>query len=197
MAVQYYAQHLEEYNAEYALQMKEFKEGNLLFEIMERKVWSVSASDTAGLRKYYNEHRSKYNWKKSADALMVNTSDSLTAVKTRKQISAKPSAWRKITEDAQGNIMADSGRVEWSQIPAVSTSIAPGLLTKVVVNEDRTASFTYVIKTYTQTSPRSFQDARGLVMNDYQLEIEEKWIAELKKKYPVKVDENVLQTIVK
>ena len=197
MAVQYYAQHLEDYNSEYALQMKEFKEGNLLFEIMERKVWSVSASDTAGLRKYYNQHKSKYTWKKSADALMVNTSDSLTAVKTRKQISTKPSAWRKITEDAQGNIMADSGRVEWTQIPAASATIAPGLLTKVVVNEDRTASFTYVIKTYTQSSPRSFEDARGLVMNDYQLEIEEKWMAELRKKYPVKINEEVLQTIVK
>ena len=164
---------------------------------MERKVWSVSASDTAGLRKYYNLHKSKYTWKKSADALMVNTSDSMTAVKTRKQISAKPSAWRKITEDAQGNIMADSGRVEWSQIPAASTSVAPGLLTKVVVNVDRTASFSYVFKTYTQSSPRSFEDARGLVMNDYQQEIEEKWIAELKKKYLVKVDEQVLQTIIK
>jgi peptidyl-prolyl cis-trans isomerase SurA len=32
-------------------------------------------------------------------------------------------------------------------------------------------------------------------MNDYQLELEEKWISELKKKYPVRVNQLVWQDI--
>jgi len=197
MAVQYYAQHLEDYNSEYALQMKEFKEGNLLFEIMERKVWSVSASDTAGLRKYYNQHKSSYVWQKSVDAIMFNTSDSMIAVKNRKQLAAKPGSWKKLAAASDGNMLADSGRIEFTQIPANPAAIKAGLITPVVVNDDRTASFTYVLRVYPQPSPRSFNDARGLVMNDYQQEIEEKWIAELKQKYPVNVRQEVLDSIIK
>ncbi len=193
--VEYYRKHLEEYSPEYSQQLKEFMEGNLLFEIMERKVWTVSSSDAVGLKKYYEQHKSAYTWKKSADAIIVNAADSATAVKTRKLIAAKPSSWKKIAAAAEGNVLADSGRIEWSQIPAVPAAIVPGMMTKVMVNEDNTASFTYVLKTYTQTSPRSFEDARGLVMNDYQKEIEEKWILALKQKYPVVVNEAVLRSI--
>ena len=42
---------------------------------------------------------------------------------------------------------------------------------------------------------RSFEEARGLVINDYQNFLEEKWIVQLKKKYPVKVNEKVFQSL--
>jgi hypothetical protein len=38
-------------------------------------------------------------------------------------------------------------------------------------------------------------DARGFVINDYQNYLEEKWIAELRKKYPVTVNEAVFKTL--
>jgi peptidyl-prolyl cis-trans isomerase SurA len=193
----YYQKHLETYSPEYRAQLKEFMEGNLLFEVMERKVWSKSAEDTAGLRNYYLQHKSRYTWEKSADAIVINTSDSLMAIKIRKQIAARPTAWKKITAATEGNLMADSGRIEWTQIPAKPAVIKAGLFTPVSVNEDRSASFTYVIKIYPYSTPRNFNDAKGLVMNDYQQEIEEKWIAELKTKYPVTVNEEVLHSILK
>ena len=83
-AVDYYRRHLDEYSPEFKMQLKEFMDGNMLFEVMERKVWSVSSSDTAGLRKYYNQHKSSYTWQKSADAIIFNAADSMTAVKNRK-----------------------------------------------------------------------------------------------------------------
>ena len=169
--VDYYRRHLDEYNPEYKVQLKEFMEGNMLFEVMERKVWSVSATDTAGLRKYYNQHKSSYVWQKSVDAIMFNTSDSMIAVRNRKQLAAKPGSWKKLAAASDGNMLADSGRIEFTQIPAKPTAIKAGLITPVVVNDDRTASFTYVLRVYPQPSPRSFHDARGLVMNDYQQEI--------------------------
>lgn len=50
---------------------------------------------------------------------------------------------------------------------------------------------------YTQESARSFNEAKGLVMNDYQTLLEEEWIKGLKKKYPVVIDQKVLATILK
>jgi peptidyl-prolyl cis-trans isomerase SurA len=45
--------------------------------------------------------------------------------------------------------------------------------------------------------PRNYSEAKGLVISDYQTELEKQWVAELKKKYPVKVDEKVFQQISK
>ena len=44
---------------------------------------------------------------------------------------------------------------------------------------------------------RSFEEAKGLVINDYQNILEEKWIADLKKKYPVKINDAVFAVVIK
>jgi len=96
-------------------------------------------------------------------------------------------------------VLADSGRYEWSQLPGVGKNgPKSGDITPVTVNSaDNTASFSYIMKVYPQAEQRSFNDAKGLVMNDYQTILEEEWIKELRKKYPVTVDQKVLNQIAK
>jgi peptidyl-prolyl cis-trans isomerase SurA len=53
----------------------------------------------------------------------------------------------------------------------------------------------YVFDLYPDVSPRNFDDARGLVINDYQQVLEQKWIAALKKKYPVKVNDAIAKSL--
>jgi peptidyl-prolyl cis-trans isomerase SurA len=69
--------------------------------------------------------------------------------------------------------------------------------TGATVNPDKTVQFAYILRTHSDPSPRTFDEARGLVINDFQNELENKWIAELKKKYPVKVDEGVFRSLMK
>ncbi len=196
---EYYGDHLEDYNPEFRAQFKEFKEGNLLFEIMEKMVWGKATSDSAGLKKYYAGHKAKYQWGKSADAVLINASDVAIADDAAKHLQQDLKSWKKISMESDGRILADSGRFEISQIPVSDpSSIKARMITPVQLNpQDSSASFVYVIKLYTQSSQRSFEDARGLVINDYQNELEEKWIAELKTKYPVRVNEKVLQSLLK
>ena len=59
------------------------------------------------------------------------------------------------------------------------------------------SSFIKILKLHNAGDQRTFEEAKGLVINDYQNILEEKWIAELKKKYPVKVDEKVFQSLLK
>ena len=74
-------------------------------------------------------------------------------------------------------------------------NFSAGMVTEPVVNADGTASFAKIIKVYPANMQRSFEEARGLVINDYQNFLEEKWVAQLKKKYPVKMNENVFKTL--
>ena len=62
--------------------------------------------------------------------------------------------------------------------------------------ENSTAvNFGYIIKLYPEGEPKSFEDARGQVISDYQSHLEEKWINELKKKYPVKINDEVVRSL--
>ncbi|MBL7745457.1 MAG: hypothetical protein JNN00_18450 [Chitinophagaceae bacterium] len=107
--------------------------------------------------------------------------------------------WKKATEPLVEKVVADSARYEWTQIPGLEkTTPRAGILTPSAVNPaDNTASFAYILKVYTGSSPRTFNEAKGLVMNDYQASLEEEWIKELKKKYPVVIDQKVLSKISK
>ena len=44
---------------------------------------------------------------------------------------------------------------------------------------------------------RSFTEAKGLVINDYQVLLEDQWTAALRKKYPVVVDKKLRSDISK
>ncbi len=45
--------------------------------------------------------------------------------------------------------------------------------------------------------PEAYKDARGFVINDYQVFLEDQWVTELKRQYPVKVDEAVFGALPK
>jgi peptidyl-prolyl cis-trans isomerase SurA len=99
--------------------------------------------------------------------------------------------WKGITEGYGQQVIADSNRFELPQIPVVErTAFAPGLFTAPVTNQqDGTVTFSYIINVMKEPAQRSFEDARGFVISDYQLVLEQNWLAMLKKKYPVKVNQ--------
>jgi peptidyl-prolyl cis-trans isomerase SurA len=93
--------------------------------------------------------------------------------------------------------MADSSRFEDGQLPVRQTvPMQKGFLSTPEKNETGDAyTLVYVFDIFSQPGQRSFEDARGMVINDYQQVLEEKWIKELKKKYPVKINEAVVKTL--
>jgi peptidyl-prolyl cis-trans isomerase SurA len=198
-AFDYYRQHLEEFNKEFKYQLNEFKEGNLLFEVMQRNIWDPASTDSAGLKNYYNAHKDKYWWEKSADAIIFTATNDKASEEFRKAIKENYKDWQKYINNSGGQLQGDSGRFELSQIPVVErTNFTQGLLTANVRNEtDNSVAFAYIVKLYPDREMRGFNDARGFVINDYQVFLEDKWIAELKKKYPVKINEAELKSLSK
>ena len=196
VAIENYRKRLQDFNPDFKYQMEEFKEGNMLFEIMERKVWNKASADSASLEKYYGEHKTKYRWNASADAVLFSCANAGVAKNAIEQIN-KGKSWNDLMKENSSQIQADSGRYELGQIPVTGkTNFIAGLVTTPVVNSgDGTAIFSLIIKTYPENQQRNFTDARGLVINDYQNFLEKKWIEELKKKYPVRVNEKVFQSI--
>ena len=195
--MEYYRNHLEEFNPQFVAQLNEFREGNLLFEIMQRNIWDAAAADSAALKKFYEENKNNYWWEPSADAIIVTVQNEEAAATIKAKLKADPAGWKALASQPDGSIQADSARFELNQIPVVDrTNFTEGLMTSNVKNQtDNTISFAYIIHLYNSRSQRTFDEARGFVINDYQEYLESKWIDELKKKYNLKVNEAVLKTL--
>lgn len=195
-ALDSYKKGLADFNPDFKHQLQEFKDGNMLFEVMERNVWNKASNDTAGLKKFYDKHKNKYIWGESADAILISCSNEKMANEIAEHIK-RGDNWKQVLEQHAGQVQTDSGRYELTQIPAKpNTKFIEGMVTEPLINEnDGTATLVKIIKIYPANLQRNFEEARGLVINDYQNVLEEKWIEQLKKKYPVKVNEKVFKSL--
>jgi peptidyl-prolyl cis-trans isomerase SurA len=189
-ALDHYQNHLEKYNEGFRYQLEEFRDGNLFFEIMQREVWGRAQGDSAALARYYAANRGNYRWKESADAVIFYASDASSGRAFAAALRKSPSSWRSLVESMSEKIAADSGRFELEALPGKPAAIAAGALTSLQENkEDGTASLALVLKRYPAGGLRSFAEARGKVIADYQEVLEKEWLQALRKKYSVRVNE--------
>jgi len=200
IAFEYYKQHLDRYNATFAAQVAEFRDGNLLFEVMQLKIWNKAAMDTLGLRNYFNLHKASYWWKPGADAIIFTAPDPSIARKMETALVNHIPNWRKIMDSLGGLVQADSGRFEYHQIPGNGVTVGGSPFTEYFQtvspgNKNKSVQFAYLIGDHPKPEPRTFEEARGLVINDYQDALENLWLGELKKKYPIAVNEPVFKTL--
>jgi len=153
----YYKEHLEDFSEDFKVQMIEFADGNLFFEIMQQEVWNKAQNDSAALQSLYERNKKNYTWKQSADAILFFCADQNTAGALYQKVKAKPANWRKDADLYAEKVIADSSRYEWNQIPNLNKMLPKaGMVTTPLVNtSDNTASFAYIISVSAQTTQRS------------------------------------------
>lgn len=196
--MQEYLRNLEVYNPAFSLQLKEFREGTLIFEAMQQQVWDKAANDEKGLENYYRQNAHRYTWKDSFRGVLFTCSDEATAQTIYQQLVQQPSNWSTIIARFRNTVIADTGRFEYDQLPFKldPNKIAATTLTRPLeIQESEQFGFIYCMEKLAANLPRTFQDARGYILNDYQNQVEENWIRELKKTYPVKVNKSVLNSL--
>ena len=179
--------------------IQEYHDGILLFNLTDEKVWSKAVKDTAGLEEYFNNNRDKYRWDKRVDATVYNIKDNTELAKIHDMIIyfdndgdlAKAFIEEKITSV---RIMPDKyekgddkyvDMVEWKV--GLSNSI-----------DSDVEELTVFVKIHEVLPPqqKELDEARGLVTADYQTYLEKEWINELKKKYPVHLNNDALDIII-
>lgn len=57
---------------DYRMLVKEYRDGILLFQLMDEKVWSKAIEDTVGLQKYFAENQAKYQWEPRVQATVIS-----------------------------------------------------------------------------------------------------------------------------
>ncbi|WP_315819598.1 hypothetical protein [Paraflavitalea speifideaquila] len=114
-ALDYYRENLETYNKDFAYQLNEFKEGNLLFEIMQRNIWDKAAIDSLGLIKHYETHKNNYWWEASAEAVILTAVTEAAAEEAKKKLQIDYKSWKKYSKTATVQFRPIPDALNWDR----------------------------------------------------------------------------------
>ena len=104
-------------NQEFADILQEYRDGLLLFELMEKEIWNKAQKDTTGLEEYYNKNVSKYVWKDRVDVVIASTSNKTMADKVQTMLNGGKSnedIESVLNTDKNQNVIFTSGLYEIS-----------------------------------------------------------------------------------
>lgn len=186
----YIAKKLSLFSPQYAAMVNDFRDGNLLFEIMDKKVWAKAAGDGEELKKFHASRKEKYQWRNSVFAYTFTFQQKEDAVAAQKKFNPNPSI-SSMLKTISENVLVDSGRYEADEIQGVGIeNVKAGFVSEIFTNiSDGSSSFHLLTKKFNDPGIKTFEEARGEVINDYQQLLEDNWIISLKKKYPVVINQ--------
>ena len=75
MLVEFEKENLEDKYFDYKMLVREYREGILLFDLMDKEVWNKAIVDTTGLVIFFNENRDRYRWSDRMQAMIFSASD--------------------------------------------------------------------------------------------------------------------------
>ncbi|MCB2220333.1 MAG: peptidyl-prolyl cis-trans isomerase [Bacteroidetes bacterium] len=188
---------LEDKYPEFKAIVKEYRDGILLFELTNEKIWSYAGKDTVGLQNYYNEHKKDFMWDTRLDASIVTVMDTAYLDKIRALAEAGKSDDEILTE-INGDSL-DVVRIEHKKFQKEENKIIDGIKWKKGITEnmkDKGRTLFVIVHEKVAPQPKTFDEARGLITAGYQEYLEKEWIEELRAKYPVVVHEEVLESII-
>ena len=188
--------HLEEKYADLRNLVREYHDGILLFDVSLREVWDKANKDTEGLATFFKANKKNYTWDEPRfKGYMIYAKDEVSA-KAAKQIvkTANPDSVmsyidQRINVDSVTYVRIEKGLWTKGKNGAVDkygfknkeADYTPAEEFPIVVPVGK------VIK-----APQEYTDVRGQVTTDYQDHLEKLWVATLREKYPVVVNEDVL-----
>ncbi|MQP24849.1 peptidylprolyl isomerase [Flavobacterium sp. LMO8] len=194
--INYYNENLENEFPEFRYVMDEYRDGLMLFDLMEKEIWNRAKSDTTGLMNFHKANIQNYQWKKRHNVDILSSTDKATIEKAQKFLKKGKSIEyikEKLNKNGKVNVMVKSGLYEedydiLAQYPNVGTGV-----TSVVVKDKY--YFVVNVKNTKEAEAKEFSDCKGKVISDYQQYLENNWVDELKKEFQISVNNDVFAKV--
>jgi len=195
---QYNNDNLENEFPEFSAVMDEYRDGLLLFDLMDKEIWQRSKTDTTGLKTFYDAHKDNYMWKTRVNAEVYSS--------TKLDVMKKVLAMIKKNQDAKTikdkfntsetlNVMMYEGIYEEG-----AETLPKGTKMEVGISDITNKGDYYFVTKVTKVIPagvKSIDECRGKLVNDYQQYLEQNWVNELRKEFAVKVNQDVFEKVKK
>ncbi|MCR9183358.1 MAG: peptidylprolyl isomerase [Flavobacteriaceae bacterium] len=191
---------LEEENQEFSNLLSEYKDGLLIYDLMQKNIWEPSKTDTIGMNTYFENNRESYIWNTRVKGLIASTSDKKIANQIKKMLNKNATV-----EDIKDtfnteeviNVILTEGTFEMENSILPSNFKTTKGVSKVydISTEKSTNSSQFIVVKVEDIIPQSYKEldeVRGRVMSDYQSHLEKEWMKELHEKYNVTINKSVL-----
>jgi peptidyl-prolyl cis-trans isomerase SurA len=179
-------------NTEYQMLLKEYRDGILLFSLMNEEVWQKGILDSLGQVSFYTKNIKNYQWKSRVNAFVVKVLDPAQLDWARSELKGKTLNEELVSKfeiDYKTNkplaYQTELGLVEYTTHPVLSKADlnlpyqeieSEGIINVVLLGEKFPAG------------PKEFEETRGLVIRDYQDFLDNSLLEKVKRKYPVVIN---------
>jgi len=200
-AYEYAQANLENKYPEFKSLMREYEEGILLFEATKINVWDKANTDTVGLYNFYEQNKSKYIFEQQATIgeYIVKTTDEKQIkkiMKCAKRHNAEKTM-KRFNKDGVEMVEYTESKVEPGSKELIGLEFKKKSISKPIIDTKNGLSLFKKVVKIEESRRKSLAEARGYVVADYQDQLEQKWVNQLKKQYPIKVSDSVYKSLIK
>ncbi len=194
----YYNDNLEREFPEFGIVMEEYRDGLLLFDLMEKEIWEKAKVDSIGLEQFYNKNIANYQWKERIDADIYSSTSENVIKKTRKYLKKGKDATyikEKLNTADKVDVIEKMGVFETDSDALPKQNKYKEGVSGIIKNGD----YYYVVKTnkVLPAGAKTLEECKGRVVNDYQQYLESTWVDSLKSEFTVKVNKEVFEKVKK
>lgn len=194
----YYDENLENDFADFAHVMEEYRDGLLLFDLMEKEIWDRAKTDTIGLNKFYDEHKMENMWKKRVEITVTSSTkeDMIKKARALLKKNTEPQAIKdKLNVNNVINVMTNSGVFEEGS-DALPKSMKYNLGVSEIFKEGE-YYFVTNIKKIIPEDVKTLEECKGKIVNEYQQSLEQHWVDDLKNEFTVSINKDVFEDLKK
>ena len=190
----YYESRLEFDNEDFGLVYNEYKNGLLLFDLMETQIWNKAKEDSVGLNEFYQAHIDSYKKDETYQVIKASTTNKKLVEKVA-AIMKEGTDIEQIKKEFKGEVLVSNEKIEKGD--AILPKKFKTDKGSVTIVEDKKLYTILKVEEKYAPEQKKLEDIKGKVLNDFQIEIEEKWMEQLKNKYPVSVHKKGLKKVKK
>ena len=194
----YYDENLETEFPDFAYVMEEYRDGLLLFDLMEKEIWDRAKTDTIGLNTFYDEHKMEHMWKKRVDVTIASSTkqDIIKKAHALLKKKEKPQDIKdKLNVDNVINVMMNSGVFEEG-----SDALPKTMKYDVGVSDVFSEGEYYFVTKVDKIMPagvKTLEECKGKLINEYQQYLELRWVDDLKSEFTVKINNDAFEHVKK
>ena len=193
--VSYLSDNLESTNQEFKDLIEEYHDGLLIFSILEKDIWERAKIDTIELQSFYEKNKQQYIKPKQFDADVYSTMNKKVAAKIVKKLKKGFSAAQIKSEFNKEETLV---LVRSEIFDASSQALPMGINENQLINNlIKHNNYYYIVKLNEVLPERqlSLDEARQIVVSDYQQELEKTWSDRLKSEFKVQVYQSVFNEV--
>ncbi len=190
---------LENKYPEFRYLMNEFHDGILLFDISSKKIWNKVQKDSAGLHKYYDEHKNSYLSRRGIEAKVFSLNKSRgekQLASAYKKFSHRPDTDKKLHEkfNKRGDTLLTITEGKWLKGDDQDIDNIQWITGAQTFKKNGVPSL-IVIRKVNEPVPLPFDEVQGEMISGYQDWLGNEWIKQLKEKYTVKIEPTVFNEV--